>query len=77
MALRKNVNDDPRFTAKHELDNSHKIVKTGLKFGISLDSPFHSRFTEVHPATKQLLDYAYQNLQPRDPSANMPLKEVS
>jgi len=34
---------------------------------MSYDSPFHSSFTEIHPKTKQLLDYAYNNLQPKDP----------
>ena len=77
MAFRKNIKGDPRFIAKHEMDTNNKLVKTGLKFGMSYDSPFHSSFTEVHPATKQLLDYAYNSLQPKDPKAHFPHRELS
>lgn len=64
MALKKDIKGDPRFAAKHEMDLKPKVIKGGLKFGMSYDSPFHSKFTQVHPATKQLLDYAYANKPP-------------
>jgi hypothetical protein len=35
MAFRKNIKGDSRFIAKHEMDTNKKLVKTGLKFGMS------------------------------------------
>ena len=52
-------------------------IKTTLKYGISKDSPFHSQYTEAHPSTKQLLDYAYMNTLPKDPQADLPFKEIT
>jgi len=48
-----------RSVTREELSpsTSEKNVKTALKFGMSRDSPFQKEgITEVHPATKNILD---------------------
>ena len=45
------ANCNPKSSA--ELSPSRK-VRTGMKFGISQDSPFESRYTEFHPSSEAI-----------------------
>jgi len=57
MALIKNASNKVSFAPQNLTQASGKPIKPILKSGMSVDSPFHTKLTFVHPSTKQLLDY--------------------
>jgi hypothetical protein len=76
MALNKDAKLDTRFAAKGPFDE-RKTINGDIKYGMSVDSPFLTRHTPVHPTSKQILDYAYTNMQPEDPLKTLPMNLLS
>lgn len=57
MKLISDARHDKAFKPPSASPRQALSMKPTLKYGMSVDSPFHSAFTKTHPATKKLQDY--------------------
>jgi len=64
MALNKNAQGNERFNAKSAVSLRKKAIKSVIKYGMSKDSPFLTKYTYEHPSTLKILDYDSMNKLP-------------